>query len=141
MKLNTIQLMKLLAGRWELLYKLGDAAQKLSDAATDTMVERWEILKPVGDDLAPALDELFGSTKIAALSTGGLMQTEAELEAELIAGVQSYEDGLFVLAADDAPRSRFDGHRLRAGLKLFQELAPLLTTIGPLLVPLLTGGK
>lgn len=173
MKLTKIQLMQLLMGHWELLYKLGAAAQKLADAATDTMVERWEIIKPIGDEIAPIADQLFGAggVTVSTLSAGTMM-TEADMELALIDGVRhAYcdamanqaasslvcatgvdADGLakfeaskqgeynkvFAASGEEAVR-RFDGHRLRGAIKLFQELAPLLTTLGPLLVPLLTG--
>lgn len=179
MKIPNVKLMQLLVGHWELLYTLGQAAEKLADQTTDTMVERWAVLRDVGDQIAPVLDEAFGSGSAlnAKLTTGvstmSIMQSESELEASLVEGVQhtlcemqakmavasmvcasdadektiekfnaaKQSEYSMAFAAATERASRFDGHMLRAGLKLFNELAPLLTTLGPLLLSLLTGGK
>jgi hypothetical protein len=164
MSLNGLQWMRALAGRWQLLASLGQAAQELADPAVNSMEKRWEIIKPVGDELAPELDKIIAEFGKPAASS--IMSTEAELEASLLTGLQqafidhhvnAASRGMVLAAtADEEAKNkfakektaieakareqattqarRFDGHFLRGAIELAKTLAPLLTALAPLLV-------
>jgi hypothetical protein len=94
-----------------LVIVIGDAASQLPSAAN--FVERWEIVRPVGDAVAPAIDDFFAPGEIGIFS--------AEVESEFLAAVNSHlaADGVTVQAARD-------GRWLRAGMELFKILLPIL---------------
>lgn len=64
----------------DLIETIGDAAIRLP--AADNFVERWGIVKPVGDAVAPAIDELFVDT-VTTMSETDTAQVKAELLAAL----------------------------------------------------------
>lgn len=85
---NTIGLITSLMGHWELLGQLGHAAEALIDHKVKTVEQRWEIIRPVGDALAPVIDEIMaklskGSTNVTVMST------QAEMEESLLSGMRT----------------------------------------------------
>jgi hypothetical protein len=90
------------------LLVIGDAATRLP--AAKTYVARWEIVKPVGDAVAPAIDDLFLPTAL-----GGDVLA---MEADLLKAVNAVPQAL-------AGKPR-DGRWLRVGFELFKTMLPIL---------------
>ena len=142
--LSKLQMLQVLMGHWELVYVLGDAANHWVDPSTDTITERWDIIKAVGDAAAPALDDIVSKIKgFSGLQAQGLMITEQEMESEFLTGMQAAYVAANVAGKDvDAETGNlltaqgrlFDGSRLGKALDLFQKLVPVLVQLAPLLV-------
>jgi hypothetical protein len=104
--------------RWGLKHsalvgKAGAAAVALAQAST--MHERWLIVRPLGDELAPALDELL-TAEVGAFSA----QQEADLEAQLLAALNTHPE-VEAFSQNSIQRPWLD-----AALQLIQLLLPLL---------------
>ena len=100
-----------------LVRDIGEAAEKVSLAKTN--VERWDIIKPVGDKIAPAVDELTGG--VVAFSE----DETSKLRAELLTALKA--DAKQVGTAEAAKLG--DGkwlERIEKALKLIELLMPLL---------------
>lgn len=66
-----------LKNHYELLYEAGMVSLQLAEARD--YVARWDILKPLGDKLAPLLDELTaGPQSMTAVGTQSISQTNQE---------------------------------------------------------------
>lgn len=85
---SRLEWLKFFRNHLEELYMFGEAGLELSQAKN--FQERWAILRPVGDHMAPKLDEWFAPSS-GGVSTTAIshMTTEAELEAELIMAVRT----------------------------------------------------
>lgn len=98
-------------GHLDLFATIGDAGVALASA--DSFVERWDIIKPVGDELAPLADELFGASALVDDPC-----SDADLESQLLVALNQPS----ILAE----RPVRDGRWLKIGLELFMQLLPLL---------------
>ena len=99
-----------------------DLVQQLADAgkdfvAADSFVERWEILKPLGDALAPVADDL--AAMLADSPTPRSADEEAAAEAALLAALNG-----------DGARGR-DGQWLRLAFDMLKIALPLLISVKP----------
>lgn len=145
MSLSKIQLLQLLVGHWEMAYALGEMGSMLADADTDTMTERWEVVKKAGDIIAPGLDDIIAKVKSQGVQAQGLMQTEKELEDEIISSVQTAflqanapPAGMVIAAGEteqlSAQALRFNGERLSKAVDLFGKVLPILLQLAPMLI-------
>lgn len=94
----------------DLILKIGAAAAAWPHAST--YVERWGIISPVGEAVAPALDELLSPLVTTS-------ESESSLEAKLLAKLLEQPHS--------AAGPPIDGRWLRAALALLNALLPLLT--------------
>lgn len=146
MSLSKIQLLQLLVGHWEMVYALGEMGSMLVDVDTDTMTERWEVIKKAGDVIAPGLDDIISKIKgTQGLQAMSVMQTEKELEDEIISSVQTAfltdnapPVGVVITAGEteqlSAQALKFNGERLGKAVDLFGKVLPILLQLAPLVL-------
>lgn len=109
--LSPRDLLRFSLGHLDLFATIGDAAVVF--AASTNYVDRWNIIKAVGDELAPLADELFG---VSALVDDPC--SDADLESQLLVALNQPS----ILAE----RPVRDGRWLKIGLELMMTLLPLL---------------
>ena len=82
---NNLGLARVLLGHMDLLILLGETAPEL--AAAHNTVDRWDIIKPVGDKLAPVIDEIVSQVK--APGHMQMMSTQEDIEANVLNQVKA----------------------------------------------------
>jgi hypothetical protein len=82
---NNLRLMRVLLGHMDVLILLGEAAPEF--AAAHTTVDKWDIIKPVGDKLVPAIDDIL--TQLKSSGNMQMMATAEELEATVLNQVKA----------------------------------------------------
>src|SRR6185295_16416010 len=80
--MNRMQWLSFFMKHLDLLHSGGEAVEKISEA-TNT-VERWEAVKPFGDELAPAVDEFLAMAAEESKGSVSVMSSESDLEQQLL---------------------------------------------------------